>query len=151
NLRLRFQGVDTPGILVDEIQRVTPVGVGTFNLTFNGVTTPSPLDTTSTAAQVQLALQNLSSIGVGNVSVSGPDGGPWDVTFTNALGKTDINGNTVGLIPSPVTATANVTEFRKGGLQTLLPFTAGVSPTAAQVQAHLLSLAALNPLVDTDN
>src|SRR5262249_51231731 len=85
NLRLRFQGVDAPGFLVNEIQRVTPGAAGAFNLAFNGATTSPPLDTTSTAAQIQLALQNLPTIGVGNVSVSGPIGGPWDVTFTGTL------------------------------------------------------------------
>lgn len=35
----------------------------------------------STAASVQASLEGLSSIGAGNVAVSGPNGGPWAVEF----------------------------------------------------------------------
>src|SRR5207248_494386 len=40
---------------------------------------------------------------------------------------------------------------QQGGLQVSIPFSPGVSPTAQGVQAHLLSIPALNPLVDPDN
>ena len=39
-----------------------------------------------TAAALESALEALASIGAGNVIVEGPNGGPWNVTFVNALG-----------------------------------------------------------------
>jgi len=62
------------------------VGGGDLALT---VTPPSPPTTpataqvpySSTGAQVQALLEALSSVGAGNVSVTGPAGGPWSVEF----------------------------------------------------------------------
>lgn len=57
---------------------------GTFTVTFGGQTT-APLSYNSTTAQVQTALQALSSIGSGNVSVGGIIGS-YIVTFIGSLG-----------------------------------------------------------------
>lgn len=57
---------------------------GSFFLTFGGQTTV-PLSTESTNNIVQAALQALSSIGAGNCTVTGPQGGPYVVTFAGAL------------------------------------------------------------------
>ncbi len=57
---------------------------GTFTVTFGGQTT-APLPYNSTTAQVQTALQALSSIGSGNVSVGGIIGA-YVVTFIGSLG-----------------------------------------------------------------
>jgi hypothetical protein len=57
---------------------------------------------------VQTALQALPSIGSGNVSVTGPNGGPYVVTFTGALAMqsvSSISGSGAGLTPGG-TATA---------------------------------------------
>ena len=56
---------------------------GTFTLTFGGQTT-SALSYNSTAAQVQAALQALSSIGTNNVLVTGASP-EWDVQFVGSL------------------------------------------------------------------
>jgi Flp pilus assembly protein TadG len=70
---------------VNQIQSVAlngpPTG-GTFTLTYGGRTT-SNLAYNASAADVQVALAALSSIGVGagNVSVSGAAGGPYLITF----------------------------------------------------------------------
>ncbi len=63
---------------------------GTFTLSFtsplDGSTdTTTDLDFDATAAEVQTALEALTTIGAGNVTVIGPDGGPYDVNFTGAL------------------------------------------------------------------
>ncbi|MCC6154384.1 MAG: right-handed parallel beta-helix repeat-containing protein, partial [Candidatus Hydrogenedentes bacterium] len=63
---------------------------GTFTLSFtsplDGSTdTTTDLDFDATAAEVQAALEALTTIGTGNVTVTGPDGGPYDVNFTGAL------------------------------------------------------------------
>jgi hypothetical protein len=69
---------------VNAVQAVTVTGsAGTFTLTFNGQTT-SALAFNATAAQVQNALQGLSTIGSGNVAVS-QSGNVYTVTFTGAL------------------------------------------------------------------
>ena len=70
----------------DEVQKVTVSGA-TFKLTFGGSSTATLTKSTTTAASLQTALQNLPSIGQGNVSVSGATGGPYTVTFVGNLGN----------------------------------------------------------------
>ena len=67
---------------VNAVQTVTLTATaGTFTLSFGGATTTA-LAFDATAAGVQAALEALSPIGVGNVSVTGA----FAVTFINALG-----------------------------------------------------------------
>ena len=64
-----------------EIQRIQIVGTatsGNFTLSFRGQTT-SNIAYNANAATVQSALEGLSTIGSGNVTVSGSN--PWDVTW----------------------------------------------------------------------
>ena len=81
----------------DHLQQVVtltgaPAG-GNFTLTYNGKTT-APIPYNATAAQVDAALEALSTIGAGNVTVvtdpnaqhvTGSAGGPWTITFANSL------------------------------------------------------------------
>jgi hypothetical protein len=95
----------TPG---NEIQTVSLTGLptgGTFTLTFEGQTT-APIPYNATADQVRVALENLSTIGQGNIAASlGPvDTGLVSLTFQRALGETDvpqITGDGSGLITPP--------------------------------------------------
>ncbi len=86
----------------DDIQTVTITGSptgGTFSLTFGGQTT-SGIAYNALASAVQSALVALSSIGNGNVSVTGNAGGPYTVEFTGTLGyaaQTLMTGNGAGL------------------------------------------------------
>ena len=76
----------------NEAQLVTLEGAtsGTFILTFGGVrSAPIPFDSANTA--VQTALAAMTSIGTGNVAVTGNAGGPWTVTFQGALVSTDVD------------------------------------------------------------
>jgi RHS repeat-associated protein len=82
------------GYLADNLQKVGVTASGTFTLTFNGQTTNPALQTSATAAQVQSALQALSSIGTNNALVTGPDGGPWLVRFTGSKGESFQNDMT---------------------------------------------------------
>ena len=62
---------------------------GTFTLSFddgNGNDTTTSLPWNASATAVQTALENLSSIGMGNVTVSGPAGGPWNVALRGLAG-----------------------------------------------------------------
>jgi hypothetical protein len=63
----------------------SPTG-GTWTLTYRGGTTTDLVHNASTAA-VQRALEALSAIGPGNVTVTGSAGGPYAVTLAGALGR----------------------------------------------------------------
>ncbi len=81
--RLIYDG--TTG-LTSEIQQIT-VGTNTagyFTVTFRGATTAAIAWDAATAT-VLAELEGLSSIGVGNITVSGPDGGPWLANFDGEL------------------------------------------------------------------
>lgn len=96
----------------DEVQTVTlnsSTG-GTFTLGYGGQTTAN-IAYNASAATVQTALEGLSSIGAGNVSVSGANGGPYTITFLNTLGKTDVENvvfdgaNLTGFVDVSITET----------------------------------------------
>jgi hypothetical protein len=57
---------------------------GTFTLTYSGQETGA-LAFDVPAAGVQSALEALGRIGAGNVAISGPDGGPYEVRFGGEL------------------------------------------------------------------
>lgn len=61
-----------------------------FFLNFNGQTTTA-IAANADGATVQAALEALSGIGAGNVSVTGMAGGPYVVTFQGALANIDVN------------------------------------------------------------
>jgi hypothetical protein len=76
-------GKYTP-VTSQEIQTVTVTGSptgGTFTLTYSGQTTAG-IAYNATAAAVRTALEALSNIAVGDVTVTGSAGGPYTVTFT---------------------------------------------------------------------
>lgn len=74
----------------DEIQTVTVNGSpDSWQLTYDGATTTAIAHPAS-AATVQTRLEALGNIGGGDVSVIGPTGGPYRVTFTGALGKRNV-------------------------------------------------------------
>jgi len=83
---------------VDNVQRLsfpTLPEAGQFTLNFNGEVTGS-LNWNATAAQIEAALEALSGIGAGNVSVSGNvQDGTVDVTLENDLGSAPQNLLTV--------------------------------------------------------
>ena len=77
----------------NETQTVTLSGgatTNTFKLTFKGQTTAA-LAANATAAQVQSALEALSTVGAGNIAVAGNASSPYTVTFfANKLGSVEI-------------------------------------------------------------
>lgn len=70
----------------------SPTG-GTFTLTFGGQTT-SAIAYNAAASAVQTALEALSTIGNGNVIVTGSAGGPYTVEFVNDLGRQGVGAVT---------------------------------------------------------
>lgn len=120
----------------DEVQTVTITGTptgGTFTLTYSGQTTTA-IPYNATAAALRSALEGLSNIGVGDVTVTGGPGPgtPYVVTFTGALGNTDVAQMTAtGSFTGGTTPAAAVT--------TTTPGVAGTSTTGYRA-----------PLVNTD-
>jgi hypothetical protein len=96
---------------IDEIQVVTlaggPTG-GTFTLTFEAQTTAA-IAYNASAATVQSALEALSNLDVGEVSVDGDDGGPWTVTLSLARDCAPMTGNAAGLTGASVTVVTTQT------------------------------------------
>lgn len=99
----------------------SPTG-GTFTLTFNGQTT-SALAYNAAAATVEAALEALSTIGQGNVQVTGSAGGPFTVEFIGELADQNVpamtaDGSSLTGGSSPAvavtTAAAGVGEVKAG-------------------------------------
>lgn len=93
--RVDFHGTDAVwvrGAGTNEVQVVTVSEAtgGTFTLTYNGQTTDA-LAYNATAATVQTKLRALSTIGTGNVNVTGSAGGPYTVTFVGALANSNVS------------------------------------------------------------
>lgn len=79
--------VSVPTAAVNEVQTVTITGSptgGDFTLTYKGQTSAA-IAFDADAATLEGLLEALSTIGTGNVSVSGSAGGPWTVTFQGTL------------------------------------------------------------------
>lgn len=103
---------------VNEVQTVTVTGSpSTWNLTFGGQTTASIAHPAS-AATVQTRLENLSNIGVGDVSVAGSSGGPYTITFTGALGKQPLSEMTASILTGGVNPTVTVGTTTEGSRAT---------------------------------
>lgn len=106
----RLTTTTTDGIVGNnEVQKIAIQGTatgGTFTLTFAGQTTSS-IAYNAGASTVSTALQALSSIGSGNVSVTG-SAGLWTVTFQGSMAKQNVDQLTA---TSSLTgsASANVT------------------------------------------
>jgi PKD repeat protein len=115
--------------LTDEQQtvRVANATGGTFTLTFNGQTT-APLAFNATAAQVDAALEALSTVGANNIQTSGGplnavnaqnQPTPVNVFFRRALAGTDqpqITANGAGLTGNSPTVTAGMAVLANGAL-----------------------------------
>ncbi len=90
----------------NEVQVVTLGGTtatgGTFTLTYSGQTTGN-IAYNASAATVDAALEALSNIGAGDVTVTGT--GPWTVEFTGALAATNVSLMTIDV--SGLTGGAN--------------------------------------------
>jgi len=97
----------------------TAITTGTGTVTTGSVATTvlrqtDPLDATTTASELQIALQSLDSIGTNNLTVSGIQGSYFDVTFGGNKGFSDLPTLQVqsGLSATPgKTASVNFSTF----------------------------------------
>lgn len=109
------------GTPADEVQEIDLGGATggdfTHGFDFEGKddTTPDLDPLTLTAAQYQAALEELKSIGEGNVTVTGAVGGPFEITYIGRLAKanmplptiTDSTTGGTGVVATQTTAGAN--------------------------------------------
>lgn len=114
--KITATGLYGPYSVTDEVQTLTVGGSGltSFTITWNGQTTAS-LDDQATAAEVQTALENLSNIAPGDVTVTGSAGGPWTVTFGGTLADTNVAAMTT--TPTGGTGVVNVATTTAGGTE----------------------------------
>lgn len=111
-VRARFDGDGVlrtiTGNAVDEKQKISVTGT-TFNVTMAGQTTATLTRDDTSAFDLQTALEGLSTIGVGNVFVTGIDGGPnFTCNFRGALAHTEL--------PQMTATNATVTTLANGTL-----------------------------------
>lgn len=93
--RTYFLRIENKGDQLDNLNVLTITGTptgGTFTLTYKGQTTGT-IAYNATAAAVQTALEALTKIGVGNVTVTGGPGPvtPWTVSFLSGLLQNDVS------------------------------------------------------------
>ncbi len=107
----------TLGSGTDEVQEIeidANVSSGTFTLTYEAQTTGN-LAYNASIAVVEAALEALSTIGLGNVTVTGATP-VWTVTFTGSLASTDASAlsGDGALLTGGAPTTVNVTETVSG-------------------------------------
>lgn len=109
-------GLYGPYSVTDEVQTITEGGSGltSFTLTYSGQTTAS-LDDQATAAEIKTALENLSNIAAGDVTVTGDPGGPYTVTFGGTLADTNVAQMTA--TPTGGTGTVTIATTTAGGTE----------------------------------
>jgi hypothetical protein len=120
-------------------QTVTLIGAitgGTWGLNFNGVWVSPYLAPGATAAQVQTALQAISTIGAGNVTVTGPNGGPYTVTFVGALAdapQTQMLADPSKLTVSSGTPAVSVVMLNPGSTSRVGPAAIALPPRTGRI------------------
>lgn len=121
-----------------EQQTITQGGSGlvSYTLTFSGQTTASILQA-ATAAEVQAALEALSNINVGDVTVTGNSGGPYTVTFGGQYLGVDVPQMTA--TPTGGTGTVTIATIQAGATAPIAfgaLVVAGAAGTVATIGAN---------------
>jgi hypothetical protein len=99
---------------------------GTFTVTVNGQTTSAVAENAS-AATLQTALEALSNVAPGDVTVTGSAGGPYTITWAAALANTNITITADGTSLTGGASTATMTTTQQGGITDIacVPILAG--------------------------
>jgi hypothetical protein len=122
----------------NEVQTITEGGSGltSFTLTWSGQTTGS-LDDQATAAEIKAALEALSNIPDGSMTVTGNPGGVYTVTFGGLLAGTDVAQMTAtptggtGTVTIATTTAGGANPAASDGTQTLVGFLYAPVPAPA--------------------
>lgn len=116
--KITATGLYGPYSVTDEVQTLTEGGSGltSYTITYAGQTTAS-IDDDATAAEVQAALEALSNIAPGDVTVTGGPlaSGPFTVTFGGTLADTNVAAMTT--TPTGGTGTVTVATTTAGGTE----------------------------------
>lgn len=140
---LGYDNANTSG-QTNEVQVITITGTpvsGTLTVTFGGQTTAA-IPYNATAVQVEAALEALTTIQPDNVTVTGGPGPgtPWTVTFTNALGGTNVAAMTttdsLGGGTSPASAVTTSTPGVRTRAMVYIPINSrgvGLSPSVQTI------------------
>ena len=139
--------------VTNEVQTLTVTGGptgGTFTITFDGQTTTA-IAYNATAATVQTALEGLSHVNPGDITVTGNAGGPWTLTFggqylgENVATVTTTEAFTGGTSPDITIATTTAggtatatdgSQVFAGFLFTEVAFHPGATKVAAPLMVH---------------
>lgn len=134
----------------NEIHSISTNGAtaGTFTLTFdNGsfARTTAALPYDATPGEIQSALEALTSVGAGNVQVTGPVGGPWQIEYVADFAAADqvlIRLDGSNLNAGFVTFSSSVVETTGGGggndeVQTVTITPSGGSTTGGTFTLHI--------------
>ena len=128
-------------------QTVTVAGAKTgykFTFTFGNATT-AEIASDATAATLQAALEALSTIGSGNVTVTGNVGGPYTITLTNAAATAPVplfTSNTLRYIPLTIyLSSSDTTEATVPSMVTI--------PAGSTTSADFTVTGVLDGVVDT--
>ena len=119
NSKIQVDGFPSTS-LVSEVQTVTlgtapdndPDG-GTFTLTYRGETT-ADIAWDATAAEIQTALEALSTVNLGDIDVSASIDDGVTFTFANTLGDVDLLMIDSSLTDEGISVTANISETTTG-------------------------------------
>lgn len=101
----------------DDKQLVTVAGSPTnYKLAFNGSAASSTIAGSATATTMKTALEALSTVGAGNVTVGGNPGGPYTVAFTGALAAANQPLLVASAITGGTAPTVTITSIQDGSL-----------------------------------
>lgn len=122
-------------LLVKTTPRVDTITIdatsGTWTFTYLGVTTAALAENIS-AANLATAITGLASVGTGNATVSGNDGGPFTVTITGTLAGENDTPSVASVDLAGGAGTVVLTNVTPGAKNdVLLRFRAGTLPGAA--------------------
>ena len=127
----------------NEVQTISRSGVigGTFTVSFNGATTGN-IAYNAWTDTLQTALQNLSTIGSGNVTVGSGGNGVWIVTFDGQLAATNVPVMTINGSPLLGLGTYSCSTTASGapGTGDFRPFSGPVSMPLNKTDGHSQNL-----------
>ncbi len=119
----------------NEVQTVTITATGGHWHAIFGGQTSGEILYSATAAEVETALEAMTSIGTNNVSVSGSAGGPYTVEFIGTLAATNVATMTTDETALTVAGTAVVAVVHPGATTWKLTFTPALA-TADGIPAN---------------
>lgn len=118
------------------IRLVGAITGGLYALEFQGVWTDPGIAPGATSATVQTALRALSTIGAGNVNVTGPTGGPYEAEFVGALANQTLPqmlADYTELVASSGSAAVSVVMLEPGSTSRVAPAAIEIPPRQGRI------------------